>query len=451
MRLPHLLVSGALALATIGSAACGGHHGGNGDDAGGDDDSGDACVGLECFQVDCPSGGTTSVSGTVYAPNGTLPLYNVTVYVPNGTPSAFPEGATCDQCGTVLSGNPLVQTTTDTEGHFTLPDMPATDAVPLVVQVGKWRRQIVIPSVPQCTDSPLAEDDTRLPRNQGEGDIPLMALTTGSADALECLLRKIGIDDSEFTTAGGSGRVHLFAGAGGTDQYDSSTGGGATFAPATDLWGSAAITPDLTTYDVVLLSCEGGQNPDQKDATALTAMKDYADIGGRVFMSHWHNYWIEAGPAPWPSTVTRENLADLGNVTADVNRGFDRGEALAQWLLNVQASTVLGKIDVIDTQHTITGVNDALVDTWIHLDDNANGQPSIQYMSFTTPLEADEEDRCGRVVFSDIHVSSGDDSNTSLAFPSGGCTTDVDVLSPQEKVLAFMLFDIASCIGPVVD
>ena len=44
-------------------------------------------------------------------------------------------------------------------------------------------------------------------------------MTTGAADALECLIRRIGIADSEFTTDGGAGRVHLYAGGGGTNSF----------------------------------------------------------------------------------------------------------------------------------------------------------------------------------------------------------------------------------------
>src|SRR6185503_43860 len=66
----------------------------------------DACEGLRCFQFDCssktdPMGNPlppTTLSGTVYAPNGTLPLYGVNVYVPASDPGPLPDGVTCDQC-----------------------------------------------------------------------------------------------------------------------------------------------------------------------------------------------------------------------------------------------------------------------------------------------------------------------------------------------------------------
>jgi hypothetical protein len=50
------------------------------------------CVGLACQQMLCPAGSTTSVSGIVYAPNGTDPLPNVQVYVPNASVAAFTPG-----------------------------------------------------------------------------------------------------------------------------------------------------------------------------------------------------------------------------------------------------------------------------------------------------------------------------------------------------------------------
>jgi hypothetical protein len=405
-----------------------------------------SCEGLECEQVECMGGATTSLSGTVFAPNGTLPLYNVNVYVPRAALEPFGTELTCDQCGDELSGRPLIRTVTDTAGNFVLTNVPATDNVPLVIQVGRWRRELVIPAVPECVDTAVDPGLTRFPRNKGEGDIPRMALTTGGADALECLLRKIGIDDAEFTPAGGTGRVHLYAGEGGTDKFDGATGG-ADFANATELWDDAQ---SLSSYDVTFLSCEGSQNPDTKPGSSLSAMKSYADVGGRVFASHWHNYWLEAGPAPWDRAITRVDLPDLNSITADVNQNFERGAALATWLVNVNASTVLGQIAIDAAQHTVSAV-DPGTDRWIYLDNTANGQPSVQYMSFTTPLEVPVGERCGRVVFSDIHVASGDASGSGLEFPSGGCTSNVANLTPQEKVLAFMIFDIASCIPEPID
>ena len=100
-------------------------------------------------------------------------------------------------------------------------------------------------SVTACVDNPITDANlTRLPRTKAEGHIPKMALTTGGSDALECLLRKIGIADAEFTTDTGAGRVHLYIGGRpdaasslGTDRFATTLNGGAVFPNATTLWG----------------------------------------------------------------------------------------------------------------------------------------------------------------------------------------------------------------------
>ena len=180
------------------------------------------CVNLECQQTSCTLGdckqkacaaGTkTTVSGTVYDPAGKVPIYNVIVYVPNADVPALTPGAQCDKCA-ASAINPVAATITDTHGHFVLEDVPVGANIPLVLQVGKWRRQLKLPSVAACSDTALTDKEiTRLPRNKSEGDIPLIAISVGGADSMECLPLRMGLDPAEFTTEAGTGRIHLYAG-----------------------------------------------------------------------------------------------------------------------------------------------------------------------------------------------------------------------------------------------
>ena len=444
----------ALVLA-LAAAACGPNKkNGNGtpDAFGtGPDGTPDACVGLECMKVNCTGQGigTTRLSGTVYAPNGTLPLYNVAVYVPNADPGPIATGLTCDRCNDTLPGAPTSQTTTDEAGHFQLDNVPVVDNLPVIIQIGKWRRQIKVATVTQCQDNPLDAQQTRLPKDASEGDMPHIAITTGTYDSLECFVRKLGIADSEIGTAGSGGHIHLYSG-NGSDRFQSGfAGGSGTFADAQAFWSDLN---KLKQYDILILSCEGDW-PSARGAggsTALQAVYDYANLGGRVFASHWHNYWLANAPQPWP-TITHfmpyPGDGSPGSVTALVNEGFDRGKSFATWLVNVGASTIKDQLDITEAKNTCVSVDETKVDKYVYL--SQTDGPGVQDLQFTTPNDKPDTDRCGKVVFSDMHVSgSGNSDPGTPGYPSQ-CPSPTSAMSPQEKALAFMFFDISSCVNRV--
>ncbi|HEY6079270.1 MAG TPA: carboxypeptidase regulatory-like domain-containing protein, partial [Polyangiaceae bacterium] len=423
------------------------------------------CQGLECAVPVCAAGTTTSISGKVFAPNGTLPLYNVVVYVPNDPVLPFTEGVSCDRCGASIT-NPVTAAITDESGSFKLENAPAGADIPLVMQVGKWRRQITVPNVTGCVDTPLTDPQlTRLPKTKSEGDLPRIAIAAGGADAMECLPRKLGIDDAEFTTNAGEGRIHLYTA---TDnetrqggQGNQSTGDISikAFAPtlndgvelphSTTLWDSVDT---LKKYDIVVLACEGAEMVDEKPTAARQAMYDYLNAGGRVFASHFAHVWFSQGPAPVPTTGTwrhRNGLAEADEpMTATINQTFPKGEALAKWLVNVGASMTQGELTVIGPRDEIQAVDPLLARDWITLDNPASQEKVVEYMSFNAPLGATEEQACGRAVFTGLHVSNSVESRPQPpGFP--GLCTGMDMsteLSAQEKAVAFMLFDLSSCI-----
>ncbi len=421
-----------------------------------------ACVGLECDIVDCQGMGmpSTSVSGTVFAPNGTLPLYGVTVYVPNADPGPLIDGAVCDQCGDP-PGLPVALATSDEAGNFVLTDVPAGDDIPLVIVTGKWRRQLTIPVVTACTDTALGTADTSLPSNAGEGDLPRIAISTGRADALDCLVRKLGIDDSEISTAAQAGRVHLYSnyaspGRGAGEFASGFAGGSGAFADSANLWDTA---DHLAPYDLVFLSCEGRQDPDSKPQSAMQALSDYADRGGRVFASHWQNIWIGGnendsshGIADWQA-VADFNFGgnpDPDTLTATIDEVSNpKGTSFATWMVNVMGSVMRGFVVVNESRTTCSSVDTTKGERWVYLDPATSpNESSVMNFQFTTPQSLPAEQRCGKVVFSDMHVSADSQSDEDTPYP-GDCSTGP--LTPQEKALAFMFFDLASCVDVIID
>lgn len=430
-----------LASLVVSLFGCGPDRGNRGDV---DADTGPTnCTGLECSVVQCEKMGKppTTVSGTVFAPNGTLALYGANVYVPFVDPGPFAAGLECGKCQDQLPGGAIANAMSDTAGKFTLSGVPSGNDIPLFVTIGKWRRKTVIPQVLPCQDNPLPNTITSLPKNQTEGDIPKIAITTGQADAIECLLRRLGVADSEFTPDSGTGRIHLFAGNGATTLANNTP-----LASTDTLWGDLN---KMKSYDMMLFSCEGDWHPETKSQPMMDNLKTYADLGGRVFLEHYHGIWISGekdvpthAPAVWPAVAQcREDGQEDGTGVIDqVNN--PKGSAFAQWMTNVQGSTTPGSVPIESGRQSCTALDMTKAERWVYM--KVNGITYPQNFQFTTPLEVAKDDRCGKVVFSDMHVASG---SLSEPFPSG-CSAQA--MSAQEKALAFMLFDIATCVGPIL-
>lgn len=449
----------ALSLAFLAvpfSLACNGNalEGGNGD--GGSS----GCVGRQCqINTSCPAGsGPTTLTGTVTIPSGLLPLYNARVYIPTGDiPPAPTSGASCDRCDAMMPSDAAASTTTGYDGKFTLTNVPSGSKIPLIIRVGKWRRVVMLDSVADCTTTQLSAGQTRLPRNQTEGNIPKIALTTGMADALECILRgpKLGLDDSEFTLPSGKGRVNLYAGGQastgtqGTLKYDNSLGGAPL--PTASSWWSGAGNPFMS-YDLVLFSCEGQQNSSDKPQSARDNLQAYIDAGGRAFASHWHNVWLTSNVSPKPplasiaTFVPNNTDASLGNISAQIDTSWDKGAALADWLelpsVTLPPPPPRGTLSIAQAKASLVTLDSQKSKTWV----TYNGKP--QYFSFDAPIGAPEANQCGQMVFTDLHLSGATtDVSKGTEFPKGCMST---ALSPQEKALIFMLFDLSNCLQPPV-
>jgi hypothetical protein len=364
--------------------------------------------------------GSATVVGRVLDPGGSNPLYDVGVYIARTSDlPPLSQGVSCDRCGSVQV-NPIASALTDEHGVFSLPNVPVGTQT-LVVQVGKWRKVVTIEVTQGCYNT----GDLTLPRNGTEGDMPQIAVTTGAADALECLLLSIGIDQSEFVPgAGGTGHVHMFNGAGGHGVTGSPDAGDA-------LWNDKT---KLAAYDIVLLSCEGAEFNENK--TNKQALHDYAEAGGRVFATHYHYTWFKNGPQADFQNVAVWGVPGVPDaVTYDVNQTFPKGKSFSEWLYNVNASTTAGEIDLVDVKDSVTSINTAMSQQWIGI-----GPTNVKYFSFNTPIAVPATSQCGRVVFSDIHVS-GTGGGT---FPSG-CFANSKVVAQQEA-LEFLFFDLSACV-----
>jgi hypothetical protein len=458
---------------------------GDGGGSGGGDGGTVACpTGLAC-NVPCVGGGTTQITGRVYDPAAKNPLYDVAVYVPAvplvPLPRGVPTGADACLCAALFKSGAIASAVTAVDGTFVLNNVPVGDSVPLVLQVGKWRRSLHVP-VTACQANPQPDKTLTLPSTVPLGDtddnMPDIAVSTGQADTLECLMRRIGLPPTEYVAgAGSAGHVHVFSGGqiqtnppmlpgpGGLAESPAMTG-----APPSskELWASQ---DQLMPYDITLLSCE----KDETYAANPPALEAYLNAGGRVFASHFHYAWF-AGPlstgqgyvaptdwgnhlAAFSSGMGMDSNGPIGGIIDTTLIGssapFAKGVAMKDWLKGVgalgQNGVLRDEVSIYQPRYnaTVTATNKSS-QPWITADGPSGMFGATMYFSFDTPVNAPIGSNglpryCGRAVFSDLHVA-GNPLTLDVPPPPNGCR-NAD-LSPQEKALEFMLFDLSSCVIP---
>jgi len=219
---------------------------------------------------------------------------------------------------------------------------------------------------------------------------------------------------------------------------------------------------------MTMFECVGSQVA--KTATDQQHVIDYANAGGRVFATHYGYVWLtnstgtagsNTAPKPWfqtadwqvRPTVTAASATGYVDQTVQGDTGTQaRRIAFATWLKNVGASTTLGQILVNVVRNDFNSVSTlpatmsgTPAQQWLY----ASGTPwsAPLHYTFDTPVayapDPTPTKQCGRVLYSDFHVS--DATSGGVTFPAE-CTNGK--MNAQEKTLEFMLFDLASCVGP---
>ena len=385
---------------------------------------------------------TTTISGTVYDARTTassLPLPSVLVYVTTGTVDPLPAGVQCLTTSTPLGV--VSYTTTAADGTFTLGNVPQNANYTLVIQAGKWRRQFS----ETVAATPLTGLSLHMPSTHLQGDIPKIAIATGSVDALECVFLSMGIDPSEFTDDNGTtgGRIHLYIG-----DFSPGANINANTPSETVLMGTPTDSSLLDSYDMVMFPCQG--NAYVQSTTELTNLLNYANAGGRVFATHYSFDRLDPAP-PYDSLFPpvanwKINQADPtpDPGVATVNTSFTDGATLAQWLQNVGASTSYGQVTLNTLRHDFNGVIPP-TQTWLTLNNTAAGNPVMQF-TFNTPVGAPAANQCGRVLYNEYHVFSA--SSGGAHFPAE-CPTSTSITA-QMEMLEFGTYDLSTFVTPVV-
>ena len=393
----------------------------------------DAAVGIDVLP---PCAAT--LTGVVRFPNGREPVPGAVVYTTAGDAPA-PRTGECNQC--IGSESVLSHTETGIDGTFSITVSRGMQR--LVIEKGLFARVIEL-DVTECGATiPLEDEQTRLPRNPSEGQIPKIAIGTGYYDFMQNVVAKLGLgtlDASGFLVPG-SEQFDLYDGA--DDPFGS--GGGASLE---SLLRDMAL---LSTYDIVFINC--GSSPEDgffgsgsilSEPAVRDNLRAFVEGGGRLYVTDEAYDYVEQtfprflGFEEAPSLSTTPEVEDAAELGEDMDRvdATVHDDTMRAWLdsLGHIVGGTVGITGMIAGWTVITQTDPMLTTTWVSGPVTWTSSSTFDSRTDVRPLTVTFDLGCGRVLYTSYHTDSS-------FFGSGGAS-----LTAQELILAYLVLEIGKCI-----
>jgi hypothetical protein len=411
-----------------------------------------------------PPGGDAGMAGTVFAPDGALPISGALVWVSPEPPEPIPQTVYCLECVELECGTNWVETEPD--GSFAFSAEPGHYW--LSVQKGQFRRVTEIDLA--AGDNPLGASLTTLPavNDPPQGlNIPRIALVYGQHDRLENALAKLGLGETEVD---GYDESLMF----GTEPFDLWDNHPDTDPPGskgsvTQLLGNYAL---MEQYHVIFLPCslQAGEYPAVlDDPQAIANIRQWVAAGGKWYVADWSN---EALIEPFPQYQELYRRADSttveqwqGDMSTDLGRydpvGTVLDDDLLAWLSALppdfkdinpvndpqqEMLPTLGDLPTVQTMYVYSGIKDV---PSVFADDGMGGKVDVGHKVWIEgegsetwgvppideqhPLAISAEYGCGRIMFTVYHTVEG---------------REYIGLTPQELVLMYLILEIGVCQTP---
>jgi len=411
-----------------------------------------ACVGVGCNVSACTAGTETTLAGTLFAPNGKDPVPNATVYIPATAPAAFPDGIACDLCGTISGA--VATALTRADGGFLLTGVPEGD-VQVVAELGRFRR-VTRMTVQKCVQNLVPQDPgtfgIKLPGRDGElsveDRIPKIAVATGDYDQIECVLKRMGI--TQF------------------DLYNDRNVGATLPTTIAELSTLLTDRARLEKYNLLVVNCTEAQfEPILKVPGVLANLEHFVGGGGRIYATDWAYDVINQVPefAPYLCFVKGGVLGATPPATCSSLPGtaaeahsttpYDTGATIKDptmrdWLANFPNTLVGGQVPISFNFVVINQTGDMTHPATTWAEGLAEAQGSLPMMSKgVRPLTVTfDYKQCGRIHYSTYNTEPAAvvDDSTNGRYPLCGGRT---AFNAQERLLEYLLFTIAQCVGPI--